>query len=472
MALREMALEAHTIKAPKHPKKTVSFSLNPALEWSLILGFIFLCAVCLLAKVSAPLRILFPAGAFLIGTVLYSRKPVLYLGFTWWLWFLSPWVRRLVDYQSGWQDPSYILLAPYLATLAAALTIIKDLPTSHRQGGGPFILAFISVLYGGAIGAVTSPVMSVATKLLDWLAPVILGYYVYANWRRYPDFKRNLSRVFLWGVLVMGSYGIWQYMVAPAWDGYWITQTELLTFGRPEPLSIRVFSTMNSNGPFAITVMAGLILFFSKPGPLAYGTSAVGYLSFLLSQTRAAWIGWLVAIITFMGSLKSSLQIKVVLVVFTMALCALPLTTIEPFSGVISERLETFSSGSTDLSYRERTEKYELLLRDSLSQVTGKGLGGSGAHIDSAILDMFFSLGWVGALPYLGGLFTLMFRAFQVSAVRFDPFVSAARAIALGVMVQLVFGSVMIGVSGVVMWTFLGMVMAAQKYYRFNDEYT
>ncbi|MGF1496382.1 MAG: O-antigen ligase domain-containing protein [Elainellaceae cyanobacterium] len=452
----------------KRRKSLLPIQLQPALEWSLILGFAFLCGACMLVRVSSPLRILFPAGAFSIGAILYSRQPILYLGFTWWLWFLSPWVRRVVDYQSGWQDPSYILLAPYLATLAAGLTVVKELPTSYQKGSIPFVLSFASVLYGGAVGVINLPIMSVAVKFLDWVAPVIFGYYAYANWRRYPEFKRNLTQVFLWGVLVMGCYGIWQYLVAPAWDGYWIDQTGLLTFGKPEPLEIRVFSTMHSNGPFAVTVMAGLILLLNVPGVLAYGASAVGYLTFLLSQTRAAWIGWFLSILLFANSLKSSLQLKLFLVITIMALCAVPLTMIEPFSEVISSRVETLSSGASDLSYRERMEKYNELLGESLSQVTGKGLGGGGAHIDSAILDMFFSLGWVGALPYLAGMFSLLFSAFQVSAARFDPFVSAARAIAAGIAAQLVFGSVMTGVSGVVLWTFLGMAMAARKYYQAN----
>lgn len=458
------------IPEAKCRKSLLPIQLQPAFEWSLILGLTFVCTVCILVKVSAPLRVLFPAGAFFIGAVLYSRQSILYVGFTWWLWFLSPWIRRLVDYQSGWQDPSYILLAPYLATLAASLTVIKELPTSHQKGSTSFVLAFASVLYGGAIGLINLPVTSVAVKFLDWVAPIIFGYYVYANWRRYPEFKSNLTQVFLWGVLVMGSYGIWQYMVAPAWDGYWIDQTELVTFGKPEPLSIRVFSTMHSNGPFAVTIMAGLILLFNIPGLIAYGASAVGYLSFLLSLTRSAWIGWFLGIIIFTSSLKSNLQLKIFLVIFVMALCALPLTTIEPFTSVIGSRIETFASGSNDLSYRERTEKYELLLGESLSQVTGNGLGGSADHIDSGILEAFFSLGWIGTLPYSMGLLTLIYKAFQVVAARFDPFVSASRAIAMGVAIQVISGSAMTGVSGVVLWTFLGMVMSAQKYYLANPK--
>ena len=42
------------------------------------------------------------AATLAVGALLYWRRPGLYIGFTWWLWFLTPEVRRLVDYQQGW----------------------------------------------------------------------------------------------------------------------------------------------------------------------------------------------------------------------------------------------------------------------------------------------------------------------------------------------------------------------------------
>ena len=53
---------------------------------------------------------------------------------------------------------------------------------------------------------------------------------------------------------------------------------------------------------------------------------------FLLSLTRSAWIGWFLGILVFASSLKSSLQIKIIMILFGIGLCALPLTLIEPFS--------------------------------------------------------------------------------------------------------------------------------------------
>ena len=443
---------------------------HPALEWTLILSFGLMCAGAMATGISWPLRLLYPGGALVIGTVLHSRHPILFVGFTWWLWFLSAWVRRVVDFQSGWQDPSLILLAPYLCSLVALLTLLNDLPALHRRGGLPFVVAFGSVTYGLLVGLIRQPLVGAAVTFLDWATPLIFGYYVYSHWRQYPSFRQNLSRVFLWGAIVMGSYGIWQYLMAPAWDGFWIEGTGLLTFGKPEPMQIRVFSTMHSNGPFAVTMMAALLLLVNAPGLMGYGASAVGYLSILLSLTRSAWIGWFVGLVVFASSLKASLQIKIMAVLFCMTLFALPLTMVQPFAGVITSRLGTFTNAGGDVSYNERMTRYHDMLGEALSQGFGQGLGGSPDHVDSAFLDMFFSLGWLGTVPYLLALAALLLGAFQVSEVRFDPFVSAARAIGLGIAVQLVFGSVMTGVSGVILWTFLGLVLAAQKYYRRHPE--
>ena len=133
--------------SPPHPPST-TLLLQPALEWSLILSFGLLCAGAMVTGISWPLRLLYPGGALVLGIVLYSRHPILYVGFTWWLWFLTAWVRRVVDFQSGWQEPSVILLAPYLCSLVAILTLLNDLPQVYRRGGLPFVVAFASVVYG------------------------------------------------------------------------------------------------------------------------------------------------------------------------------------------------------------------------------------------------------------------------------------------------------------------------------------
>ncbi|QYO62553.1 hypothetical protein [Leptolyngbya sp. 7M] len=81
--------------------QSFSFGLQPAVGWSIILGFVVFTALCLATGLSQLLNLAFPAGALLVGVLLYIRYPILYNGFSWWMWFLTPFVRRLVDQKIG-----------------------------------------------------------------------------------------------------------------------------------------------------------------------------------------------------------------------------------------------------------------------------------------------------------------------------------------------------------------------------------
>ncbi len=53
--------------------------------------------------------------AVLVGGVLIQRSPVMYSSFSLWLWFLTPFVRRVLDYRHGWNPTNVVLLAPPVA---------------------------------------------------------------------------------------------------------------------------------------------------------------------------------------------------------------------------------------------------------------------------------------------------------------------------------------------------------------------
>lgn len=451
--------------------------LQPALAWTAILGLILFSALCILVHAGRILNLAFPLGTFAVGVFLYLRYPILYLGFTWWVWFLTPWVRRLIDYQSGWTDPSPVLLAPSLVTFVTLATFVRHLPKSYHQGGLPFILCFGGVFYSFFVGIIKNSTTEALLGLLGWLSPILLGFHLFVNWRDYPKLSQNIQRTFLWGVLVMGTYGVLQYLLAPEWDKFWMSNAlvykGLNSIGTPEPLGIRVFSTMNAPQPFAGVLMPGLLLLFSSQGNLRFPAAGAGYLAFLLSSARSAWLSWLVGLLIFMPSLKAHLQMRLIISIMVAAVFVLPLTTIEPFSTAIMPRLESLSNTQDDVSYKARSEGYNKLLGLALSEFLGKGMGskiednnntGLGSN-DSGILSMLFSLGWFGTIPYLSGIVLLFFKLFQSSEGHFDSFVSAARAIALGTFSQISLNVVMTGSLGVVLWGFLGIGMAAHKYY-------
>jgi hypothetical protein len=443
--------------------------------WLAISALIVFTLVCYFGATSL-LRQAFPVASLVVGIFLYVKFPTLYIGYTWWLWFLIALLRRLVDYRAGWDQQGFILISPYLVTLITIATLIRYLPMSLRIGGMPFILAMIALFYGLMVGLVTFEPVVVFRTALDWFAPVLFGFHIFVNWRNYPNYRKNIQTVFFWCVCITGIYGVYQYLTAPEWDRIWLTGTKLTTMGTPEPLGIRVWSTMHSPGPFANIMMVGLLLMLSNIHPLNFVGSIAGYLSFLLSVVRSSWGGWVVGVLTLITNLKPKLQMRLVVTAIIMVICVLPVATIEPFATVINERLETVTNLQKDQSYKDRSDSYNKNLNIALSSPLGRGIGGTWiidkdgklfmVVLDSGILDVFFALGWFGAIPYLGGLLLSLFSLFQGFEIRNDSFASTARSISLGVFFQMGFGSMMLGLSGVTLWAFIAMTMAAKKYYQ------
>ncbi|MEH2300455.1 MAG: O-antigen ligase domain-containing protein [Nostoc sp.] len=445
--------------------------------WMAIAGFVLLTVVCYFAGATAALRLIYPVTALIVAVFLYLRHPILYISFTWWIWFLTPLATRLVDYRVGWDSTRQMLIAPYLVVFVTIATFFRHFPRASAQGGLPFVLAFIGVFYGFLVGLIYNPPIPVARGLMDWLSPIIFAFHLFINWRDYPSYRQNIQRTFLWCVLILGAYGVYQFVVAPEWDRYWLIQSKLfMSAGNPVPFGMRVWSTLHSVGPFGSVMQAGLLLLFTSSGNLIFPASAVGYLSFLLTQARTNWGGWLFGVIMIMGSVKAQIQMRLVTIIVIMAICVVPLTTIEPISGVLAARLETFSNLQEDGSFKDRSGTYDKNLGLALSNGLGNGLGNiwkvnektgqiEVVVIDSGILDMFFTLGWFGAIFYMGGLILLIISVSSYGEGRFDSFISAARAIGISSATQLVIGSGMLSVAGMILWGFLAMAMAGHKYY-------
>ncbi|MBD0262272.1 MAG: O-antigen ligase domain-containing protein, partial [Tolypothrix sp. Co-bin9] len=187
--------------------------------WIVISCFLLISLAFYLGP-AASLRLIYPIIALVTAVFLYLRHPILYLGFTWWMWFLSPLFTRLVDLKVGWDPTRQMLVAPYLVVFVTIGTLFRYLPSAYRQGGLPFILAFAGVFYGFLVGLVQNPPVPVARNLLDWLIPLLFGFHLFINWRDYPSYRQNIQRTFLWCVLILGVYGIFQFVVAPEWDRY------------------------------------------------------------------------------------------------------------------------------------------------------------------------------------------------------------------------------------------------------------
>ncbi|MFG6094993.1 O-antigen ligase domain-containing protein [Leptothoe sp. ISB3NOV94-8A] len=449
-----------------------------SIEWLVIAALFGISIIGSIGRAGSLIRLFFPVGSLAVALFLFQRNPILYLGFNWWITFLAPFIRRLADYYRGsFDSTSLMLTAPYLVTFVAGITVVCELPKSQRQGNLPFALATIGIAYALLVGiARGNGIATVVRTFLDWMPPVLLGFHISANWRQYPTMASNTKRVFCWGALVMGGYGVYQYLMAPEWDGFWLVAVDAVSFGKPEPMGMRVWSTMNAPAPFACVMAIALLVLLIEKSPIKMPAAAVGYLSFLLSLVRSAWLGWILGLLTLISSLKSNAQIRLIVTILTLLLCVVPLTMIEPFSDVIGDRIESFTAGGNDSSAEDRSATYKENFNLALSNPYGQGLGGTWrvnevgklerVALDSGILDMFFTLGWFGAIPYLGGFLLLVFSAFEHKLGQSDSFLAICRAATLSIFSILALGPFMLGASGMAMWGFLGLGIAGRKYYQ------
>ncbi len=452
-------------------------SLNffqPADAWGTIFVFVFVTAILLGvgSTGSKILNVLYPLGAFIVGWRLYFHHPVLYTGFVWWLFFLTPLIRRVADFRAGtFSESSPILLAPYAAIIVCAHTLYLNLSKTREQGSAPFVIAIAGVIYGYMVGLInTSDFTKVTVSFLEWMSPLLFAYHLYIYWDRYPAYCRNFQRVFLWGVLIMGAYGVYQYLVAPEWDRLWLINAPgmLSTAGKPVPLGIRVWSTMNAPGPFSCYMATGLLILFSCQSILVLPTAGLGALAFLLSAVRTGWIGWFFGMIVISTSIQPKQQFKLVIAMVVLAALVIPLATIEPFSSTIISRVETLSDITNDGSYQERQFLYKALFDEAITTYIGKGLS-LGGGFDSAVLVMLFELGWIGSIPYIGGLIIVVISIFKSRKKASDIFASIIRAIIISALLYLLAGATMKGGPGMLLWPFLGMGMAGRNYYYYES---
>lgn len=467
-------------------KKNWKSFFEPKPAWQAIIGLISISILLLLA-VPRLLIPIFPLGSLGVGIFLYRRYPILYVGFTWWIWFVGIFVRRLIDFRCGFITPWPYALTPILVTSITFATVVRYMPRIYQKQGLPFFLCVFAVFYAFVIGLVQQQITDYEREiiiLLTWLSPICFGFHLFVNWKDYPRYQQLVQKVFLWGVIVMGIYGVFQFLVAPGWDRFFIVNSSQYNsamnssyMGSPEPLGIRVWSTMGNPMTFAFNLMPGLILLFISKNSWRYPANALGYLVFLLSQVRTAWYSWLITVVLFVVSLKERYQIQAIITIALLVLVMIPLATIEPFSSVISSRLETFTNLSNDGSLQSRLGQLEQTSSAATGEFIGWGLvapgqspNGSFSTNDNGYLGILITFGWFGTLVYMSGILLLIAKV--LLSKNLDVFAIASRAIAIGSLARMVTSNVTTEQYAMPIWCFLSIAVASHQYYSYQKSQT
>ena len=442
--------------------------LDPA-AWIIAFLSCLLLAGLFLAGKGTLLRMAIPAAATCVGLTLYFRNSKGYLEFALWTWLLTPFLRRVVDWRVGFADQNLVLLTPFLVSFIAILDLRKR-ELVHRVRIAPFVLCAAAVAYGFVVGMAINPSGEVIYGLVNWLSPMLLGLFLYLRWDELETHAAVIHKVALWGLLVIGVYGIFQFYSPPRWDTIWLENLpgglESSTFGRPEPHEIRVWSTLNAPGPFANVALSLLFLLLPSRSRLKLPAAAAGLYAILLSLVRTAWLTGALGALYLAKNSNRKLFMKLVLV---MCGCVVGLGILANSSldiPIIQDRLKTLGDLKNDESVQDRMRLYTGLSKEMLTLPVGIGLNNSdfyhGYPLDSGPIRMLLSLGWGGALIYSIGIVQVMARM-SLKDNKANAILVTSRTITLTFLVQLLSGLVFISSSGAMFWVAAGLGLAAAR---------
>ena len=424
---------------------------------------------CWMGGQGSLLRIIVTVGAPLLALAIYCCREEAYVPYALWVWFLAPLARRIVDWRFGFVESNVVLLAPLLVSAISALTIIKAFRRGTRRIQPAFVLCAGAIFYGFAVGMILEPSFEVCFGLLTWMTPLLLGLHVCLSWN--DSDMRRLSRTFSYALLVLGLYGVYQFLDPPAWDRFWLENTIVgglnLSFGRPNPFEVRVWSTLNSPGPFANVIAVGALLLFQEKSWLKIPSAVAGYSSFALSLVRTSWLGWCVGVALMLRRRGHKQFIRAALFGVVLLGCLLLLSIDPRVDRLIGDRVGSLSDLSKDASAQDRFAMYLTFTKNVAQHPFGFGLSNfktiDGVAIDSGILAVMYQLGWVGFFLFSAGILFLL-RGTNSARDRFvcSP-VDVSKIVMAVLLLQLIGGNIFVGVNGALFWIFAGASTADRE---------
>jgi hypothetical protein len=252
---------------------------------------------------------------------------------------------------------------------------------------------------------------------------------------------------------------------------------DLKSIGSAAPFQVRVFGTLNTPGPFAAFLLAGMLMLLAGRGVVRFPAIAAAFVALLLTRTRAVWIAFVIGLV--MQQLSQPVvklpRRLVALVIVTML--ALPLTQIPQFRSTIVKRMSTLSSISSDNSFVKRVAFSQENASEIVQTAAGNGLGTTGGAIkltraavgtrslDNGFLELFYLFGWPGGTMFILGIAALLYQSIRFAEAKRDQFAAAVRATAFALVSILPIGDVFTGSTGTLLWTMMGLCIAAHAYH-------
>lgn len=405
-----------------------------------------------------------------ISLHIYVSRPKLLLPYTLLMWVLSPEIRRLIDWSfQSYSNISIITLIPYCVSLTLLLPILKNIKLVDRKISFVLKIIGLALIYGFCIGFYKYGFSSVY-DLLNYIVPFLV--LIYVNVSSFNSDVRDMwLRSFSFLAVLIAVYGIYQYLVLPPWDEFWMINAEINSIGLPDPQKFRVFSLLNSPGPAGVFLGLAMAIMTVQKKWRSFGVIGMMIVAFalLLTLVRVGWIAYVVMVIAYFirTHLKSKLNL-LILGVIIFGAYALILPSLPGASDIVS-RIETLGSLEEDHSFNERLSFSSNILSQLSANPIGMGLGSSGLGskltqntdtlvvFDNGYLNLLYTFGLPLGFGFIAALMYLFFYLYKLSKT--EKVYSPISFAAISAVLFLLFASnVISGLSGYILLFVISLV--------------
>lgn len=390
------------------------------------------------------------------------------------LWFLAPWLRRVLALATGPVENDPLSLAPFLATavLGAIELVRSQAPLRSRR---ILMVAALGFAIGLPVGLLSGP-RSALYALVAYVAA--LGAAVLGSHEPDTAQESTLRRVLLYGMAPIAAYAIAQRALPLAeWDRLWVDTTSLISLGAEDEGTLRVFGTLNSHGALAPLLALSLLCYLTvaRAGVVAIAGAATVAVALALTNVRSAWVALAAAglahVVASHGrSARLVLGAGAVLVAATLALAP-----VSPAARGVLDRAVTIGDEQDD-SRTARSTSFSRTLPVALQAPMGHGLGSAGEPSkltgastmrapDNGYLGLVYQVGPVGFLLVAAALAVVVRAAWRGAQARApgQDLRLLLFAMVVFLLVQMTAGDVLYGSQAVVLWFIAGQVLAYER---------
>ncbi|SPT84439.1 Lipid A core - O-antigen ligase and related enzymes [Niallia circulans] len=409
-----------------------------------------------------------------------SRLFIIYLLI---IWSSMPGIRRVSDWIMGeYQSISLLSIAPLLLTATIIFSLMHKKATYNNEQK-KIIYCFIGAfIYAFAIGIISNR-GSALYEMANYVIPFLLFIYsasLSKHEMKYRDiWISSLSTI----AVFLSIYGWIQYFYLPEWDKLWMENVEMNSIGIAEPMNFRIFSTVNSPGPFALFLSIAIVpMIVEKKWRGIFGWVGVFIVlsALAISLVRSSWIFTIVAIMVYILFSRSIWRkVKYLGLITIVVIILINLVNLIPGAVQINERFATLGNLEEDTSFNARLNFAIETSKKILKNPLGNGFGSSGVstklsnngnlgesgNFDNGILNVFYTFGWGGGFLFFTGLFLLfqMLRRKLVKIPSHQSYYQLGIAMIIALLISLLSFNSIPGMGGFLIWFIISMSFVEEE---------